>query len=500
MTSFLLWTTVCCLLIFPLSTVNGCEEEYLNDCYYTLEGNLRAAHCQSLELIHKLCPNSLAKIKSLDISNSKLTIISKKFRKLKNLEKLDVSNNALTDLIHISLWHFNSLKHLNVAFNLIKSFSGKQLPPKIEELNIAYNNIMELPQDLLHIHTLKSINVTGNIFTCSRGSLDVRDGLIERNVKIIGRALCHKASKFPDQTWSHVVDFDEFIKVRDSEEMQGDEPGSGDFEGSGQFDVFEKPTTSEPINNNDDFIFGPSGSGAEELLTTLEPDVASPPNIDENEGSGEIYSIDDDDEEYRHINESFSTEDPVQTPITTESSILGNVEANKADTGSLGANIFLVFILICLVALLVYAIKKNNERKRKNARRNTSDPEKETGIELIPKSNIPNEKQNGNTESAPLINGNSPKDENEVNENKVEKDSYSPVELRNEDKTNTSPRNSGGGSPYLNIPPDVVSVKVRASEIPDSVPLTPILVERRQTRDGQTVITPNLNQSVSSSD
>lgn len=482
-------------------TADSCPEEC--SCI-TLDG-ISTVRCTSVSSLSKLSQKQLANIKSLDISNSTTTFIDKKLvKKLVNLEKLNVANNRISDIKHFH--YLNKLTYLNLKSNLLKTFTGKYLPKSLRKLDISHNYIKELPHDLTSCPNLHVINVDGNSFSCSRESLDYRDALVDKNIKIIGRATCSTPSKLLGKDWKVTIDFDEYFKLHHQDEMLGDDAnadfaGSGEGSGYGPSDPF--PSATSTFSPDTDFSFT-SGDGSGD-----EPEISS----------------DRDEEKYTTVTDNFpeittevveapikpsvvgtveatpkSVRDPATTEdgsIYTENPLQGNQEKDKEKEKGYGTNIFLAVVVIILIGLVIYAVKKNKERKRRRQRQRNRDVEKQNaGIELLPKASVPNEKQNGNAETSPLINPPEEQDEKET-------------ELLDELPQNgNNSQEVSSPSPYLNVsnsPRDpnreVVSVKVKASEIPDSIPRTPILVDRRKTPDGQNIIvTPNLNQRASNGD
>lgn len=512
-------------------------------CHCSSQDAFPTVQCTSFNFVKKLSPKELSAIVALDVSNASLTSVDKHLvKKLVNLERLNLSFNRLSDIKHLPF--LPKLTHLNLHSNLLKTLPGKQLG-NIEVLDISRNYIRELPQELLKWTHLKRLYLDGNVFTCSRESLDIRDALLDRKIKIIGRPLCSSPSKFYGKSWIHAVDFGEYLKIHNQDDMLSDDNGgSGEIpdEGSGHVDPWSTTPIPEEVGrgSNDDLYFG---SGDEPKYNEPEENTEHPRETttelldyadseeEEDEGSGAVPPAYIDTDDVNKLPDIFTTsempeikepeistrktvpvyvkpvvtEGPDRVEITTEENI-NEAQANKLDKGSLGTNIFLVFIVLCLVALLVYFIKKKKANKRRNARQKAEDLEKQNaGIELLPKSSVVSEKQNGNPENTPLMNGQNGEIEKEIETSLTDNLNQSPVEVRKKDAVNGDSRD-GLDSPQSNAPQhspkqDILSLKTKTSEIPDSIPRTPILVDRRKTSDGQNiVVTPSPNQRISSGD
>lgn len=484
------WVSLLVVLAVTLPLMNAlCPE----NCKCQLEKDvLTSLNCRSFDFIHKLSVKEKSTIKSLDLSHSDLYKINKKIKTLVNLEKLNLSHNKLTEIKHFPFRIFWKLKHLDLSNNLIKNFRGP-LPNSLEELNLANNYFKNFPEDVI-TSDLKVVNISGNSFSCTRESLDVRDKLLEKHIKFIGRASCGSPSKFVGQSWLHADELDEFLEFN-SNEMMGDEPGSGHSSittTEPQINIFDHkhhfPKQNEDdLKGEDDFIF--EGSG----VIPYVPKVKDR-NEDEEDGSGDGSGVglpddirDTSDDNYEKINETFTTIVPVIEEIVTkkvsdvsnpqnvieEEPLQKESESSQEEDSNFGTTIFLIIMAICVVIIIVYFIKK---RKRNNFRRN-DDVEKETTAEILPKT--PNEKQNGNPEASPLVNG-----QNHEPEEDETKFSYTPVEVPQKDD-NLSSYNPEKSSPKSSNQ-DVVSVKVKATETP--VPRTPVLVDKRRTSDGQTIM------------
>lgn len=514
-------------LVFTIALVTAEENHKFcpQKCHCSNENNLYTLHCTSLNFIKNATPKELLSIVSLDVSHSSISLDKHLVKKLVNLERLDLSNNKLTTIKHFP--QLPKLNYLNLRRNYLKTLPHKNFE-NLETLDVSHNYIQQIPKEVLKWKKLKRIYIDGNKFSCSSESLKIRDELLERHVQLAGNAKCNSPGRYYGKSWKTVFDLDGgWLEWENSKDYIADEPGSGDVSA----EVNPWSTTQAPEETTDDFNFGsgegdfefqPSEANVEEDETYHDENTTEmPENPFEDGGSGDEENSEED---------IFSTTEAIEPIITTKKSVfietapkptedlvdtisvstvgpsdtynnnsineeLGNVEAAKANESSLGTNIVLILLLFALVALLVYFIKKKKANRKRNERQKADDFEKPPNeIELLPKSSIINEKQNGNPETTPLMNGNG-----DVEKDQYEKDTAgtlncTPVEMRKKDAANGT--NNNTNSPPHSPQQEVLSVKVKASEIPDSVPKTPILVDRRKTSDGQTSVIPSPNQNV----
>lgn len=475
-------------LIFRCPIECHCTDNY-NYGYTTL-------HCKSLRFVNKLLPKEINSILSLDLSNSSMPSLDKKLKKLVNLERLNLSHNKLTDINNFP--HLPKLIDLNLHANLIKSFSAKHFPKSLLHLDVSHNLLRQLPRDIILLQSLHQIDIQNNPFSCNVDSLDVRDALMDRQVVISGKAVCHDPLNLKGQPWAHVVDLDEFFKLHDRD-MLADEG----YDGSGDMDDTDKLLSEEKADDERE-----SSGDHMPIIEEIVP-VIHVPKLQEVPKPSTEEAPTTPDSDFNFI-EAGSGDDvgvvDIHSPRVperiAEASTLGPVvnpaSESAEEKANIGTNIFLGVFLLCLVALLIYAVKKNKEKKRENRRKKRN--EKLKAIEMMPKnySRKPSDKQNGNTDTVPFLNGqngNSKTPENDSTLREAEEGLVS----------NSEPEAANGNFPTTKAsaplcpPPDVQSVKVKASEIPDSIPQTPILVTRNRSSDGKSiVVTPKFTQKSSS--
>lgn len=77
-----------------------------------------------------------------------------------SLEKLDMSNNRVTDFPVVD--QCTELSELNLSNNEINGLNRTSFPRSLKSLDLSYNKITHLPDDLTPFTTLKSLNLKGN--------------------------------------------------------------------------------------------------------------------------------------------------------------------------------------------------------------------------------------------------------------------------------------------------------------------------------------------------
>ena len=164
--------------LFVLSKVKFKNLNYLYCQKCSLEDN-------SLKYIKNLYSKNLV---SIDLSNNNL-IEMETFNKeeaLSNLEKLDLNNNKIKNINHLTNCNFANLKKLNLSHNLISDITcmqGGLKFNKLKELDLSDNRIKKLNK--ININTLSSLILLQN--DISEGIIDFLNDfnyLIERLVLI----------------------------------------------------------------------------------------------------------------------------------------------------------------------------------------------------------------------------------------------------------------------------------------------------------------------------
>ena len=109
---------------------------------------------------------SVSKDKILDLSNNNLEKIPSYVFNMTELEKLDVSHNALTGAIQSQIGQLRNLKVLDASNNQMTGVPAEvgQLS-KLEVLDLSNNQLTGLPDELGNLKNLKTMNLSGNAYS-----------------------------------------------------------------------------------------------------------------------------------------------------------------------------------------------------------------------------------------------------------------------------------------------------------------------------------------------
>lgn len=133
----------------------------------------------SLKGHHHTMKKNFMPIKSLDLSNNRLTKISNQLELLVNLTELNLSHNHLTQVHKLN---FNHLETLDLSFNKITSGKLSKLPKNVVHLKLSHNQITYLPSDFMKLKKLRSLELTENPLNCSCDTLMIRNWIAYQNV------------------------------------------------------------------------------------------------------------------------------------------------------------------------------------------------------------------------------------------------------------------------------------------------------------------------------
>jgi Leucine-rich repeat (LRR) protein len=81
------------------------------------------------------------------------------------VEKINISHNQIRTL-NLERGGFDCLQCLNLSFNFVEPGFIPQLTllPCLTDLDLSYNDLVALPDDLTHFTFLKKLNLEGNRF------------------------------------------------------------------------------------------------------------------------------------------------------------------------------------------------------------------------------------------------------------------------------------------------------------------------------------------------
>ncbi|RZM18562.1 MAG: hypothetical protein EOO88_40400, partial [Pedobacter sp.] len=103
------------------------------------------------------------KLKSLNLSKNKISVIPAGFKSLTQLEELDLSRNMLTDVSALKAQNLDNIKNINLSRNQITFIPITILAaPKLEILTLSFNKITELPDLQSTNNTLKHLYINNN--------------------------------------------------------------------------------------------------------------------------------------------------------------------------------------------------------------------------------------------------------------------------------------------------------------------------------------------------
>ncbi|CAG9315151.1 unnamed protein product [Blepharisma stoltei] len=105
----------------------------------------------------------ISHLRILVISNNEFVSIPKEINLLQDLEILNASHNKLkNDGIPDELFDLSSLSYLNLAHNELTSLERFGRFLRLEKLNVAYNSIEEIPDEICYMQELKYLWIQNN--------------------------------------------------------------------------------------------------------------------------------------------------------------------------------------------------------------------------------------------------------------------------------------------------------------------------------------------------
>lgn len=127
----------------------------------------------------------LTHIKTLVISNNAITALPKEIGLLIDLEVLNAAHNKLTNSgLPEEFFDLFQIRHLNFEDNLLESLTGFQAFRNLEKLNVASNKITELPDSLIDLQELMFLWIQNNELTKITRNVRLMSSL--RNIVLLG--------------------------------------------------------------------------------------------------------------------------------------------------------------------------------------------------------------------------------------------------------------------------------------------------------------------------
>ncbi|KAJ2951194.1 hypothetical protein O0L34_g5586 [Tuta absoluta] len=155
------------------------------------------------------------KLHKLYLNNSNILVIDNDtFNGLHSLNVLHLENNHVTELAGGEFSQTKHLRELYLNDNLLTSVGNKTFE-NLSSLRVAHlqgNKILDLDKKLAHIVHLESVNVQGNLFTCTCENVLPLQNWFKRNYQDPAEMLCGDESGLA----SNLTVFDVVDKCRDS--------------------------------------------------------------------------------------------------------------------------------------------------------------------------------------------------------------------------------------------------------------------------------------------
>lgn len=497
-------------------------------CPYSCTCNKSDITCPSYEFIKKLNPKQ-TKLSTLTINNANLVNVDSKLKYLKNLQGLDLSNNAIA-MLPSEFPYLPKLKTLNLSSNYLNTISFAQLPKSLQILDLSNNSIENFPEDWNHLQQLTTVYLRHNPINCDCENLHIYEQLLKSGIVIPDDLTCFYPKEFHghllntvnctvikekllnamlgDEAGSGLEDFhigyenqeeEQFINAEDITQLPEDLDnieGSG-FEGSGFIPILPIPkktpacifncSTPAPVGSGDEQDASPPPPIKEQVNILFE-DIFQPASVqDINKTPNTTTSSSTTEKALKEVEEPIlvkeSDKDLVET-FPTNVTGLGEMERASLNTSSNNSVYIVVGLLIAFVAfLIIYYVNKKKKQRRKNLRKRNKPSENGFGEEMKPlgkSAEKPIEQNNAKPlEAAPLLNGQNGKLNGDA-ENHVQppsSDDLEEVELRKPNDTDVL------------LTPQLERVTIKAGELPDSIPKTPLFVHRSVNSDGEIITT-----------
>lgn len=536
-----MWTIIITILSISGCSLGAAVFQCPEETTCVESGSVKA---NSFQFLEKLKPKQYLTIMKLEVVNASLTKLPAELKYMKELQYLDLSNNEIQiDLIP----SLSPLKTLKLSKNSIKHVRFSLLPKYLKELDLAGNFITDIPKDWAALQHLKTLHLQKNPIDCDCYNNNVLRyrSMVKQGVKFPQTVTCYlpkhvagkdinsinctsedemindaaiESSGDGEDISNPVVPYlNEYNAIEENELIDdhndlpvGDdaitpEEGSGD-EGSGfvavEFDHVSaclfNCSAPEPVGSQDEKNDANEAPGPTDQLKIIAQDVFNPifdePATSTTTTTSEPSPITTTTiSSPTEVSEEPIRKDSQRTVFDQPSVNEAEVFSKETHTGqlekatALNQNNYAVYLvvgsgLIIAVLFLVCFLKK-----RKNNRLNEKEhPGIEEEMKPLDKPKVqPPQEQNGKTknnlpEHVPLLNK-TPKDEPILM-------SYVPLEHPEIPNGVEEPVIRNKPQPELLTPP-TERVTIRASEIPESVLKTPVLVHRLRNSQGEIITT-----------
>lgn len=503
-------------------------------CSCQVKNEQLEAQCVSFEFIKGLLPKQVSAIVRLNINNVSLINIDPKLKYLKNLEILDLSHNQI-EVLPAYFPYLPKLRTLILSNNQLHHIVLQNLPKKLEILDVSNNKIWNFPQDWVSAKHLKTFYFHGNPIDCDCSNLIIYEQLLLGGVILPEIPRCHVPKEFFERPLNTVncsiitdnllnsmlgdegsgepdlethyeenvpvinEDQDEFLEAKtevnaavgmSANENEDDDEGSGLIPINPISEHSEIPkachvncSTPKPIGSNDEKNASPPPSLKEQVGIVLEDifntDQKPSSPVTPQEGKEEPIILKESD---KSLVETFPTND----------TIIGEMERASIQSSNPQTVYIVVGLLVAFgVFMAIYYVNKQRNKKKRgqNPSKRNKPNENGFGEEMKPMGKSaekppivvpPLAKVNSKTsvaEEVPLLNGHNGKIDNNglkpPGDDDYDDDN---VELRKPHKQEL-------------LTPQLERVTIKAGEIPDSVPRTPLLVHRQVNNDGEIITT-----------
>lgn len=135
---------------------------------------------------------------TLILDHNKITLLKRStFYNLYSLRTLDLRHNLIISIESGTFLDLLFLKDLYLSNNYLVTFSPDMLPPYLAELNLSYNNLTFLSNNLLNsLKSLKVVSVVGNPFQCPCWN-KIRQAISDYNISQMSCANDFLQAKYP---------------------------------------------------------------------------------------------------------------------------------------------------------------------------------------------------------------------------------------------------------------------------------------------------------------